>query len=272
MAEHNPVRTASWLTESAKAVGADQSPNVYSQLIRPTRQSTSWCREVVVSVSSPFFGQRLECCCEPENQAQIARLRGPRRGPAERALVARRRTSGAPPRVMKRRQPSKRSTDRRRQSIGWPSTAAALVANKPMAVELTEVSSSAGVELLRYPVPLERQSPGQTMAIGALAVSLRRYGFDTLVTALRCFTRSSNNRSEALTARMIKAVGEVLHRNPSWVASDIQLFAAADKVHFGDIEKRALAQAAREGVGRLKAVADEIEREIAARLRRQAAA
>ncbi|MBM0203978.1 ParB N-terminal domain-containing protein [Micromonospora sp. STR1s_5] len=149
--------------------------------------------------------------------------------------------------------------------------AAALVAKEPAVVELTEACTSAGVELLRYPVPLERQSPGQTMAIGALAFARRRYGRDTLVAALRCFTRSSNNRAGALTARMIKAVCEVLHRNPSWQVSGIQLLAAVDKVDFGEVEKRALAQAAREGLGRLRSVADALERELAARLRRQAA-
>ncbi|MBM0205241.1 ParB N-terminal domain-containing protein [Micromonospora sp. STR1s_5] len=149
--------------------------------------------------------------------------------------------------------------------------AAALVANEPGALELTEICASAGVELLRYPVPLERQSPGQTMAIGALAAASRRYGRETLVTALQCFTRSSNNRSGALTARMIKATCEVLHRNPSWRSSGIRLLAAVDRVHFGEVEKRALAEAARDGTGRAQTIAEALEREIGAGLRRQAA-
>jgi hypothetical protein len=70
---------------------------------------------------------------------------------------------------------------------------------------------------------------------------------------------------------MIKAVCEVLHRNPSWQTSGIQLLVAVDKINFGEIEKRALLGAARDGRGRINAVADELEREIAARLRRQAA-
>src|SRR5215207_9973503 len=43
--------------------------------------------------------------------------------------------------------------------------AAALVAEEPGAIELSEVCVSAGVELLRYPTPTENQRPGQTMAI-----------------------------------------------------------------------------------------------------------
>ncbi|MBM0204248.1 ParB N-terminal domain-containing protein [Micromonospora sp. STR1s_5] len=149
--------------------------------------------------------------------------------------------------------------------------AAALVASEQSALELTEVCSSAGVELLRYPVPLDRQGPGQTMAIAALASALRRYGRETLVVALRCFTRSSNNRPGALTARMIKAMCEVLDRNPAWQASGLHLLAAVDKIDFRKVETKALTEAAQRGGRRGRAIAAVLECEVAIRLQRQAA-
>jgi len=44
----------------------------------------------------------------------------------------------------------------------------------------------AQVELLRYQVPADKQAPGQTMAVGAIAQCLKRYGEATLITALQC--------------------------------------------------------------------------------------
>ena len=149
--------------------------------------------------------------------------------------------------------------------------AAALVANEPAALEVAEVCASAGVELLRYPVPLDRQAPGQTMAVGAIQAALRRYGRETLGTALRCFTRSSNNRPGILTARMIKAMAEVLHRNPAWPSAGLLLLAAVDRIDLAAIETHALRLAAQEGLSRSKAVADELERVLSVELRLKAA-
>ena len=44
--------------------------------------------------------------------------------------------------------------------------AAALGASDECAVQLADICGRADVKLLRYPVPVERQSPGQTMAMG----------------------------------------------------------------------------------------------------------
>jgi hypothetical protein len=150
--------------------------------------------------------------------------------------------------------------------------AAAIVANEPAALELAEVCSSAGVELLRYPVPIERQTPGQTMAVAALSGALRRYGRDTLVVALRCFTRTSNNRPGALTARMIKAVCEVLQRNPTWQSMGLRLLAAVDGVDFAEVEQRSLSEAVHHGWGRAETIVNNLEAEIKARIQRSAAA
>lgn len=68
------------------------------------------------------------------------------------------------------------------------SHAAAVRASDPRAVRLAEVCMRAEVVLLRYPVPVSRQVPGQTMAVGAIAHCLKRYGEETLITALQCVT------------------------------------------------------------------------------------
>jgi hypothetical protein len=148
--------------------------------------------------------------------------------------------------------------------------AAAVVANEQEALEIAEVCADAGVELLRYPVPLESQAPGQTMAVGAIQAVLRRYGREVVVTALRCFTRSSNNRPGVLTARMIKAMCEVLHRNPGW-RSGFVLLAAVDRLDLAAVERHALRLAAQRGLGRVQTVAEEIERALSVELRQTAA-
>ncbi len=84
--------------------------------------------------------------------------------------------------------------------------AAAVGADEPLAVRLADLCARAEVELLRYPVPINRQVAGQTMAVGAIAQCLKRYGEETLITALQCVTQTTNSRPGALSARMIKAL------------------------------------------------------------------
>jgi hypothetical protein len=72
--------------------------------------------------------------------------------------------------------------------------AAALVASEPWAVQIAHVCACAEVELLRYPVPTNKQPPGQTMAVGAITRCLKQYGEATLITALQCVTQTSNNQ------------------------------------------------------------------------------
>jgi hypothetical protein len=55
--------------------------------------------------------------------------------------------------------------------------AAALIANEPLAVQIAHVCACADVELLRYPIAIDKQSPGQTMAAGGC---LERYDEPTL--------------------------------------------------------------------------------------------
>jgi len=88
--------------------------------------------------------------------------------------------------------------------------AAGHLANDPPAMRIAEVCALAGVELLRYPVAADRQAAGQTMALGAIAQCLKRYGEETVITALQCVTQTANNKPGALSARTIKALCAVL--------------------------------------------------------------
>ena len=108
--------------------------------------------------------------------------------------------------------------------------AAAVVASDPWSVQVAEACARAEVELLRYPVPVERQSGGQTMAVGAIARCLKRYGEETLITALQCVTQTTNNRPGALSARTIKALCEVLGSDRLLRDSGLQLLETFDEI------------------------------------------
>jgi hypothetical protein len=118
--------------------------------------------------------------------------------------------------------------------------AAGVVANEPSAVEIANVCACAEVELLRYPVPVDKQKAGQTMAVGTLTRCLRRHGADTLVTALRCVTQTNNNAPGMLSARMIKALCEVLDDRPERWEPRTRLLAACDAIDLGGIAAAAL--------------------------------
>jgi hypothetical protein len=140
--------------------------------------------------------------------------------------------------------------------------AAALVANEPWAVQLAEACACAEVELLRYPVPTNMQSPGQTMAVGAITHCLKRYGKDTLITALQCVTQTVNNTPGCLSARTIKALCDVLDGNRRWRDGGTALFEAFDAIDLADIQDRSAVEAVTKKVGRVQAMGDCIRSEL----------
>jgi hypothetical protein len=150
--------------------------------------------------------------------------------------------------------------------------AAALVAKEPWAIQLAEACACAEVELLRYPVPTNMQSPGQTMAVGAIAHCLKRYGKATLITALQCVTQTDNNTPGCLSARTIKALCDVLNGNQRWRDAGTALFEAFDAIDLSDIQERSVVEAAAKKVGRVPAIADRIRTELTRLLPPKAAA
>ena len=121
---------------------------------------------------------------------------------------------------------------------------AATDANENLAVQLSDICARTDVELLRYPVPVDRQTPGQTMAVGALAQSLKRYGEETLISALQCVTQTPNNRPGMLSARMIKALCAVLHNDKKCRDSGLALLEAFDEIDLAVLATTAAAHAA----------------------------
>jgi hypothetical protein len=140
--------------------------------------------------------------------------------------------------------------------------AAALIANEPLAVQIAHACACAGVELLRYPIAIDKQSPGQTMAAGAIARCLERYGEATLIAALRCVTQTSNNKPGALTARVIKALCAALHGNPEWLDQGATLLEAFDSIDLMAIQKASAVDGAVKKVGRVQAMSDRINVEL----------
>jgi hypothetical protein len=140
--------------------------------------------------------------------------------------------------------------------------AAALVACEPWAVQIAHVCACAQVELLRYPVPTDKQAPGQTMAVGAIAQCLKRYGEATLITALQCVTQTSNNQPGALSARTIKALCGVLHEDHARRDSGLALLEAFDSVDLMAISDTSVLDAAMNKIGRVQAMADRIRKEL----------
>jgi hypothetical protein len=147
--------------------------------------------------------------------------------------------------------------------------AAAVVAGEPSAEHITDVCRRGGVELLRYPVPIEKQNPGQTMAIGAIAQCLQRYGEETLITALQCVTQTANNIPGVLTGRTIKALCHVLHRDRARRDSGLALLEAFDSIDLAELQSRSGVDAAVRRVGRVQAMADRIRCELARLLPRE---
>jgi hypothetical protein len=121
--------------------------------------------------------------------------------------------------------------------------AAKLAAGDPSTARLVEVCATAGVELLHYPVPADRQLPGQTMAVGTISRCLKRYREDTLITALQCITQTTNNKPGALTARVIKSLCAILASDPPLRDSGLALFEKFDRIDLQALSNEAAAEA-----------------------------
>jgi hypothetical protein len=152
------------------------------------------------------------------------------------------------------------------RGVGSPSRmarhAAAVAASDAHAVGLADICIRAGVELLRYPVPLDRQAAGQTMAVGALAQCLRRYGENTLITALQCVTQTTNNQPGVLSARMIKALCAVLNADPELRDSGLALLEAFDAIDLIALQSAASGKGSISSVSTIEHVAHQIRLEL----------
>jgi hypothetical protein len=152
------------------------------------------------------------------------------------------------------------------RGIGSPSRmsrhAAAVAASDVQAVGLADICVRAGVELLRYPVPLDRQSSGQTMAVGALTQCLRRYGENTLITALQCVTQTTNNQPGVLSARMIKALCAVLNGDRELRDSGLAVLEAFDAIDLIALQRAVSGKGAESDISEVERIAHQIRVEL----------
>jgi hypothetical protein len=100
------------------------------------------------------------------------------------------------------------------------------------------------------------------MAIGALAQCLKRYGEETLITALQCITQTANNLPGALSARTIKALCLALDSDRKRRDSGLALFDAFDAIDIASLAKAAAAQAVVKKVAPVQALAESIHAEL----------
>jgi ParB-like nuclease domain len=149
--------------------------------------------------------------------------------------------------------------------------AAALVAREPWAVRLAEVCARAEVEPLRYPVPLDKQARGQTMAVGALMQCLRRYGEETLITALQCVTHTTNNRPGTLSACTIKALCDLLGGDHDLRDSGLALFEAFDAMDLMALQRAASVDARIKKISPVQAMGNRMRSELDRLLARKVA-
>jgi hypothetical protein len=152
------------------------------------------------------------------------------------------------------------------RGVGSPSRmarhAAAVAASDAHAVGLADICVRSGVELLRYPVPLDRQAAGQTMGVGALAQCLRRYGQNTLITALQCVTQTTNNQPGVLSARMIKALCVVLHGDRELLNSGLALLEAFDAIDLIALQSVASGKGGVSDISAVERIAHQIRSEL----------
>lgn len=149
--------------------------------------------------------------------------------------------------------------------------AAALADGETWALRLAGACARAGVELLRYPIPVDRQSAGQTMAVAALTHCLKRYGEETLITALQCVTQTTNNRPGVLSARTIKALCAVLGADRVLRDSGLALMETFDAIDLMALARAASVDAATKRIRPVQAMASRIRLEINRLLARKTA-
>jgi hypothetical protein len=143
------------------------------------------------------------------------------------------------------------------------SHAVKLAFSEPTALRLSQVCEQAGVQLLRYPVPIDRQAAGQTMAIAAISQCLTRYGEATLITALHCVTQTANNHPGLLTGRMIKALCTVLDGDHDLREGGLALLEAFDRIDLAAIQSEALKLSVKTKVRPVQLMIEKIRSELA---------
>ena len=146
----------------------------------------------------------------------------------------------------------------------------ALAKGEAWAMQVANVCARANLEVLRYPVPIKRQSAGQTMAVGAITQCLNSYSEETVITALQCVTQTVNNVPGALSARLIKALCAVLDRDWARRDSGLALLEAFDGIDLLELQNASSVDASVKKISSTGALAIRIRSELDRLLPRKA--
>lgn len=130
--------------------------------------------------------------------------------------------------------------DKSRQAAAFAAINGAVTAVSPLAIFAAKVAAEdenamalvadcklGGVSICRYPVPSDKMSAGETLAIGALQSCRSMFGRETLIMALKCITIGGESRTGLVKAPVIKAFCHVLDAESSWRSHPGLLSAAA---------------------------------------------
>jgi hypothetical protein len=104
--------------------------------------------------------------------------------------------------------------------------AAAVVAKDPDAMEIDRICKVSGVAICAYPKPASLMMRGETLAIGAMANNLRRFGDKVLILALRLITETRDGNAGFIRAPIISALCATLDAEPAWMKAEKKLLRA----------------------------------------------
>jgi hypothetical protein len=103
------------------------------------------------------------------------------------------------------------------------------------------------------------------MSVGATQC-LKRYGEETLITALQCVTHTANNQPRALSARLIKALRDVLDSDKELHDGRLGLLEAFDAIDLMALQSAVAVAAAVKKISLVQAIAERIPLELSRRL------
>jgi hypothetical protein len=118
---------------------------------------------------------------------------------------------------------------------------AKIAAEDPIALEIADVCSIGGVEILRRSSVKAKIKTGQTAAVSALAKCLKRYGRNTLITALQCITQTSDGNPGFVRPTIVEVLCSILDRSPEWREAGDLLLRAMDDFEFADAWEETMA-------------------------------
>lgn len=108
---------------------------------------------------------------------------------------------------------------------------AALAAGEAEALRIHAVAEAAGVTVMPYPKSELNQQPGETLAIGALALAIRTEGDEVVILALRCVRETKNNLRGGLLAPVITAMCTVVGEVPKSRRKVSTMLAIFDRIN-----------------------------------------